>query len=159
MLLSASAAVVLARRRSTVRGDLDEAERTLAPLRSRQQAIRDLGPDEPPAPPLIDTLIAALAILRAADVRQGVRVETLALPGRGNTLPDGPPDARALAAVSRPLPAAPGLRSLRIDVRASYRSYDGLKTWLAALGALPARLSRVWLEDQHVQLVLELVGT
>ena len=158
LALSLSLSFELSARRQTALQARDALRSELSPLLARERALQALGAAETATPPLVQTVIDALAMLRGGDVRQGVRVETLALPGRGGAAVENLPDAQTLASLAVPLRAAAGLRALRIDVRASYRSYRGLQAWLAALGSLPLRFRRVWLEEQRVQLVLELVG-
>lgn len=158
-MLSLSLAAELLALRSRTRAALRDTRADLIPLLARDRAIRALGAAEPSPAPLETTVVDALAVLRGGDVRRGVRVETLSLPGRGSVIGDGPPDARTLASLAQALRGAPGLRVLRLEVRASYRSYAGLQSWLAELGSLPLRFQRVWLEDQRVQLGLELVGS
>jgi hypothetical protein len=159
LVLSLSLAFELSALRSHTQLALRDTRQALLPLLARDRTIQALGQAEPPPPPLARTLIDALAVLRSGDLQRGVRVETLSLPGRGGALGEGPPDAQALARLAQPLPGAPGLRAVRVDVRASYRSYAGLQAWLAELSSLPLSFRRVWLEEQRVQLVLELAGT
>ncbi len=136
-----------------------QSQRTLHVL---EQQARTLLTHDPfaaaPARPLAASLADVLDLLQAGDARQGVRAGLLSLPGRMGGVIDGPPDAQDLRAMSRDVPGVPGLRSVRLDVRASYRSYAGLRAWCAALEALPLIVQHVVLEDTQVQLDLLVLG-
>lgn len=122
------------------------------------QLVAALGRPEPAALPLSQAVLDVLAILREGEVRHGVKLESLSLPGHGSGMIDGLPDAQSLLRIARPMHGAPGLQVLRLEVRAGYRSYPGLKAWMAALDGQPLSFRRVWLEDQHLQLVIDVVG-
>jgi hypothetical protein len=130
----------------------------LALLQARAEAIGRLGPAEPALHSVALVLARVLDVLRQGDARFGVRLGVLSLPGRNGALSDGPPDAQALAMLAKPLRGLPGARIVRLDVRATYRSYSGLKEWMAELGVLPVSFQRVWLEEQQVQFSLHVMG-
>ena len=158
MVGSLTLAVELDQRRSALLRQVAGAAAELAPLEARAQTLAALETRGTPPPALIDVVIATLDVLRSGDLRRGVRLELLSVPGRNGGLAEGPADAQSLGALARPLTGVAGLRTLRIEVRASYRHYPGLKDWLADLSALPVALRRISLEDQRVLLMLELIG-
>lgn len=146
-------------RQLSLRREQSEGRDALPRLRERARVLAELGSAEAQLPVLAQTVVDVLAQLREGDARHGVRVEALSLPGRTGALPEGPPDAQLLLSLAHRKPGVDGLRLLRVDVRAAYRTYSGLQAWLAALGSLPLSFRRVWLEDQRVQLLLELIGS
>ena len=158
MIGSLTLAIELAHRRAALLRELASADAELAPLEARAQTLAGLESQGAAPPALIDAVIATLDVLRSGDVRHGVHLELLSVPGRNGSLAEGPADAQSLGMLARPLPGVAALRALRIEVRANYRHYPGLKDWLADLSALSLAIRRISLEDQRVLLTLELLG-
>jgi hypothetical protein len=158
LALSLSGALYLKAQRAAAQGALPAQQAAAARLRALLGAVDALGPPEAGALDLPDALAAVLDTLRGADARYGVRLATVALPGRGAPLRDGPADAQALASLAQPLASVAGLRQLRLEVRAAYRSYGGLKAWFAELETLPVSFQQVLLEDTQVQFSARVFG-
>lgn len=158
LLLSLSLAARLEVDRRRAAAALPGAARTLATLQQREAALRALGAAEPAPEPLLPVLARLLDLLASGDARHGVRPGSLSVPGHRATLADGPADAEALDGLAHHLSGWTGVRSLRLDIRASYRSYEGLKAWFAELQELPLMFRRVLIEEDRLQLSLELLG-
>ena len=128
-------------------------------LRALVSEMEAMGPADATASDLPTALARLVDALQRSDARYGVRLGMVALPGRSGGLPDGPADAQAIAALAQALPGALGLRRVRVDVRAGYRSYEGLKAWFGELEALPLSFQQVLLDQAQVQFSASVFGT
>jgi hypothetical protein len=118
-----------------------------------------MGPADGAVSDLPTALARLVDALQRSDARYGVRLGMVTLPGRSGGLPDGPADAQAIAALAQALPGVPGLRRVRVDVRAGYHSYEGLKAWFGELEALPLSFQQVLLDQWQVQFSASILGT
>ena len=137
---------------------LDQASDALQRARQLVQQAEQLAPSPAAVPELPLALAQLLDLLRQGDARHGVRPGLVSLPGRQGSVIDGPPDAQDLLALSRAVPDLPALRSVRVDVRATWRSYAGLRAWCAALEAMPLVIRHVVVDEAQVQLELLVLG-